>query len=229
MSTDEYNNHKNFELFRYYISRDIDKLDRKIEGRNNELFSYILASLVDVVVVMLFQNDIAEKSILIKIVCVIFLIAMFVGVYKASGYLQKSIKTKRKESGLNSLTNEEEKQRIIDEFDNIACDGLLICENYLKKYKETDEDYLKKFYLYEVVHHLNKAVDVFEKVYTRKKQFIQKNTLELIDVYRANNFIDFSKAVLTTVNEKAKEMKDKELEQKLKNLDSLINNWKYID
>ena len=66
------------------------------------------------------------------------------------------------------------------------------------------------------------------KKYTQGKNNSLKNTLELIDVYRANNFIDFSKAVLTTVNEKAMEMEDKELDQNLRNLDSLINNWKYI-
>ena len=30
----------------------------------------------------------------------------------------------------------EEQQRTIDDFDNIACDGLLICENYIRKYSK---------------------------------------------------------------------------------------------
>lgn len=228
MSNSEYNNHKNFELFRFYLSRDISKLDKKIEKQNNEIIGYVLASLVDVMIVMIFQEYLSKQEIIVRICSVFILLVLFILISWSTKIIVSFVQIRSRESGIEEYVDREKRQERIDEFDNIACDGLLICENYIEKYKQTSIDYLREFFLYEVVHHMTKAVSVFDDVYNNRDNYISSKKSELIDVYRANNFMDFSKAVMLFLNEEAANISDKDLNADLINLNSSVDKWKRI-
>lgn len=133
--------HKNLKLLRFYLSKDIREIDKKIQKDESELLGCIIASLVDIFVVLLFDDAldrlISKCSnsvlffILCKIVCVILLLGLFILIRKIFLRIQACRMRKQRESG-RAQNLPETQQEIIDSFDNIACDGLLICQNYIK-------------------------------------------------------------------------------------------------
>lgn len=79
--------HKNLELLRFYVSKDIRKIDAKIQNNESDLLGYFLGSLVDVLVVLLFDDFFAtfleayvtdiNWQVMIKIVLIIALVGLF--------------------------------------------------------------------------------------------------------------------------------------------------------
>ena len=198
----DFNNfgHKNAELLRHYIVREIKGIDKKITDNSSELAGYFIASFVDVLVVMVFDDFLEKTSICYRILIAAILIVAFYIMSKFISYLL----AKRH---VNFLIEGKQKfdrdniEKYIDEFDNIACDGLLICQNYMNKYLNDKKCFIevKEFYFYEIVHHLKKSINSFERVYGKDRSlYIRKNKgdeLYKIDSYRIENFIKISQKI----------------------------------
>lgn len=231
------NGHKNLELFRYYLNRDLQKIDSSIQDNRGELKGNFIASLVDILVVFLFSEnwiDFGKKwideEILIKLITIVVLIVLFIGVSWISNKILQYWHLKRKESGREEYIVDEAKQRMIDGFDNIACDGLLICESYMERYGLTEKPYVKEFFFYEIIHHLTKSTDLFEEIYGHIDLYVSSKEIELIDTYRVNNYIDFTKKINDFLRSEMKEFtKDDEVKRDIDNLDAVVAKWKYID
>lgn len=231
------NGHKNLELFRYYLNRDLQKIDSSIQDNRGELKGYFIASLVDILVVFLFSEnwiDFGKKwideEILIKLITIVVLIVLFIGISWISNKILQYWHLKRKESGREEYIVDEAKQRTIDGFDNIACDGLLICESYMERYGLTEKPYVKEFYFYEIIHHLTKSTDLFEEIYGHIDLYVSSKKIELIDTYRVNNYIDFTKKINDFLRSEMKEFtKDDEVKRDIDNLDAVVAKWKHID
>lgn len=223
------NSHKDLELLRYYLNRDLSRIDRNIQSNKIELLGYFVASLVDMSVVVLFSELLNGKSAWYKLLAVIILIVLFIAVSKTANYIATWISNRRKESGREEYYLDDARQAIIDEFDNIACDALLICENDMQRYEETDIEYIKNFYLYEIIHHLTKSVDLFNEIYSHRDLYISSKNSELIDSYRVNNYIEFAKGINEFLRDAFKSQKiGNELETDLDNLNESISSWEII-
>ena len=235
--------HKNIELLCFYLGKDISKIDKKIQDGESNLLGYFIASLVDILIVLFFDQGLQElltskidSDLLIvgiKILCIVGLLFVFLLVVWAVKFIRNFINIRRTISGKKAYKVKDEQQSKIDDFDNIACDGLLICQNYIQRYGEADQDYVKEFYLYEIIHHLDKARIIFMEIYRDKILYIatQENdyNTELIDTYRVNNFITFAKAILVFLNEKIPEKPDNEdLKRDMDNLREKIGKWELL-
>ena len=233
--------HKNLELLRFYLSKDIREIDKKIQKDESELLSCIVASLVDISAVIFF-DDVLDRLIsaftdsilfliLCKVLCIILLLALFVAVRKGFLAVQNWQMRKQRESG--RLQNLPETQlETIDLFDNIACDGLLICQHYIKKYKEEEVEYIKLFYFYEIIHHLRKAEEIYSVINSDQSTYISSSP-KTLDSYRVNNFIDFAKEIFKFINKTTSELPELTLTNSLKNdIDNLgekIKTWTKIE
>lgn len=223
------NNHKNLELFRYYLNRDLARIDHNIQSNHNELYGYFIASLVDMSIVVFFNDFFAHKSICIKLTSILVLIALFICVSKIANALGRRHNIRQKELGKEEYLLDDARQAIIDSFDNIACDSLLICENYLQRHQTAEEEYVKNFYLYEIIHHLTKSVDVFNEIISHPDLYISSKDSELIDSYRINNYIDYAKAIYKFLCDAIqKPITDLELKKDLENLNASVSSWKYV-
>lgn len=157
------------------------------------------------------------------------LIVLFILVSKTANRVAALIVTLKKESGKEEYVVDSARQEIIDGFDNIACDALLICENYIQRYQTAEKDYIKTFYLYEIIHHLSKSVDLFNEIKAHTDWYVSSQHSELIDSYRINNFIDFAQAInLFLTKTISRPITDSELEKDLDNLNESISHWKHI-
>ena len=223
------NGHKNLELLRYYLNRDLTQIDQKIQNSSNELLGYFIASLVDMSVVVLFGDLLSNKGIGFKLCAVFALIVLFLLVLKFSNAVRDWVIARRKESGREEYLIDAEKQKTIDAFDNIACDALLICEEYMQRYLVAEKEHIKDFYLYEIIHHLSKSVDLFNEIDSHHDWYISSQNSELIDSYRINNYIDYAKAIKQFLCVKIqKPIFNPELEKDLDNLFESIDKWTYI-
>lgn len=176
----EQNGHKNLELLRFYLTKDIKSIDRKLQKDESEVLSCVIASLVDVFIVLLFDRMFEEiisgvtqnfwVKIGYKILCIAFLIALFFGIRAVSFTIHNYYLRKKEISGQNDYLDER-KQAVIDSFDNIACDGLLICKNYINKFNTETEKHVKEFYFYEIIHHLRKAVSIYDQIRSHHEEY----------------------------------------------------------
>ena len=216
--------HKNLELLRFYLSKDIREIDKKIQKDESELLGCIIASLVDIFVVVFFDDaldcmistytDSMLVSILFKILCIILLLVLFAAVRRGFLAIQNRKIRKQRESGrLQSLP--EAQLEIIDSFDNIACDGLLICQHYIKKYKEEETQYVKLFYFYEILHHLRKAEEIYDVIDRDSSAYISPSP-KTLDPYRVNNFIDFANEIFCFIKTAVSEPSDVPMTKSLK-------------
>ena len=223
------NNHKNLELFRYYLNRDLARIDNNIQNNANEMLGYFVASLVDMSIVVLFSDLLNDKSAWCKLLAVFILIVLFIVISKIANKVANWLNTCRKESGREEYLIDTARQEIIDGFDNIACDALLICEDYMQRYQEANKVHIKNFYLYEIIHHLNKSVDLFNEINAHRNLYISSENSELIDSYRINNYIDYAKAINQFLCDKIqKPIADRELKKDLDNLNESISKWTHV-
>lgn len=232
--------HKNLELLRFYVSKDIRKIDAKIQNNESDLLGYFLGSLVDVLVVLLFDDFFAtfleayvtdiNWQVMIKIVLIIALVGLFLLVSWSSKKIREHRIKRMQISGKRAYIVSAERQEMIDDFDNIACDGLLICQNYVVRYKQAEEQYIKDFYLYEIIHHLNKAASIGNVIYNNQKLYVSAMNTQLLDSYRINNFISFSQNIVRFLSDEIPEKSgNRELDNDMINLKELIGGWKMID
>lgn len=192
--------HKNLELFRFYVSKDIKRIDKKMEENESNILGYFLGSLIDLLIVIFFDQGVNEllkskcsvTQIACKVVGIVGLLFLFLFISWSTKKIHLYFLYRNKESGRSEYVMKEEQQITIDEFDNIACDGLLICENYIKRYNETVEQHVRNFYLYEIIHHMDKAGAIFNDIYCHRTLYISSENDELLDSYRVNNFIIFA-------------------------------------
>lgn len=230
--------YKNLELLRFYVSKDIKRIDSKMQSNESELLGYFLASLVDLLIVVFFDDLLSQVisrtcnpifQIFIKICLIISFGFLFVTIVFVTKNIRENKIKKRKIIGKNVYIVSEDKQEVIDDFDNIACDGLLICQNYIIRYKEEKEDYIKSFYLYEIIHHIGKATDICNKIYTNQSLYISSKNHQLLDAYRVNNFIIFSKKIIDFLStEIPEDSGDSDLDTEMRNLKELVNKWEKI-
>lgn len=211
----DFNNfgHKNAELLRHYIVKEIRKIDKKITNNSSQIAGYFIASFVDILIVMIFDDFLKKESICFRII----LVVIFCGIFIILSKIISRVLANRHVDFLIEGRQKFEKDNIekyIDEFDNIACDGLLICQNYMKKYK-SDKEYseIKEFYFYEIVHHLKKAINIFEQVYGGNDRHLYiRNTksdpLYKIDRYRIDNFIKLSTKICKFVRSESKDNRE---------------------
>lgn len=228
--------HKNLELLRFYVSKDIKKIDDKMQDNGSNLIGYFIGSLIDILVVLLF-DDVFDKfmeqyvsCLGIQILFKVLLLLLLIGLFIFAAWLTRTIcvwyQKKNDVSGRSLYFVDAKKQEMIDDFDNIACDGLLICQSYIQRYGIAQADYIKDFYLYEIIHHLCKAADIFDEVYHHQSLYISSNNNQLLDSYRVNNFIDFAKEIINFLRSKIPENSgNTELDIDMANLEQLINQW----
>lgn len=231
--------YKNLELLRFYVSKDIKKIDDKMQDNGSDLIAYFIGSLVDIMVVLLFNDSLDQimnqyvSCLVLRILIKVIVLLSLIGLFVFASWLTRAIcilyKKKNDVSGRSRYIVDAKKQELIDSFDNIACDGLLICQYYILKYDNATESYIKNFYLYEIIHHLSKAADIFNEVYHNQALYISSKDNQLLDSYRVNNFIDFSKNIVNFLSLKiSTNSGNAELDKDMTNLIQLINGWNKI-
>lgn len=223
--------YKNIELLRYYLTEQLVEINDKLTGNSDELVGYFIASVVDVLIVMIFNDELKILSFGNKVLVAIGLLIL---VWVVANFFKK-IRYRKKESFVTSgkiRYSANNIQRNIDKFDNIACDGILMCLDYMemyemlrkKQYKCKNQNKIKDelmiFYFYEVLHHLKKAKKIYDQIaqselyrelYVKGEKKDKSNKgleIERIDNYRIINFEKMSDYIIDFLKEELKNNKN---------------------
>lgn len=156
---------KSIELLRFYLVDKIDEIQftfqKALKNEIENLVTEVISSMTALFISFEFlsMNGVLGVFLKILILFLSYLFLKFVVISKIYRY----IKTKKeKKDADEKKLSEPEIKNLIDKFDHIACDGILLSLDFLKKYnasskKSVDE---KRFYLIESFYYYKKAIDI---------------------------------------------------------------------
>lgn len=144
---------------------------------------------------------------------VIFCVGMFIfkGIFYIFRYIYNSCKKER-------LPSNKEVRKIINKFDEIACDNILISQNFIDAYKRhgTSQN-LKEFYFYEIIYYTKISLSNINDLILNSKMCIgNSQNLNKVQLFRLENALKMLKEIYDFL-EKEKSDIDSLLETSLHN------------
>lgn len=184
---------KNAELFRYFVRVDLEKNINKILKQNKSNYSLIVGSVFSgsfSILATYYGTYTSETMGLHKMVIVtLFYISFFI-----IGMLLFSLVRHLIEYIFNAKKKEKQpsKQEIkeyIDDFDHIACDNILISQEFIKVYNDNETPApLKEFYYYEIAYYTKVSLTIIQKLIVNKNLCINdRENTDRIHLFRLKN------------------------------------------
>lgn len=189
---------KNIERLRYRLSNDM----RKIASDNNEKSSDIKDQISNTIFATVFSAFITEvvfrePEVVYDWRTIFKLILVFVGIYILSyiayNFLYSHILAFWKERKIHSVrTGMKVMIQIQKDFDNIACDSVLMARSYRNAFKDLPQDSasktLRTFYYYEILHYIDVACDKTQDLINYKQYCIRTMDKAVgVDLFRVIN------------------------------------------
>lgn len=163
----EMNISKYIELLRFYLLEKLDEIDNSLETTVSDELNDITQSVLSALFAMFISNESIQTDgicgVLLKVGAVIGLYFLFKFIFKKFARFRKT-KTEVKKSDEKELTTKETKN-LVDKFDHITCDGMLLSIDFISKYKdESINKNEREFYLIEAFYYYKKSSIVAELI-----------------------------------------------------------------
>lgn len=240
---------KNFERLRYRLSSDFSDVIKENTERESaynkdiakSIFSAVLSAGISEVAFgkLVFTNQNSNlqsatsasgiisylsKFTILRMILWIFIFS--VGYFLASKFYEWIIqkwKFLNKSFGTKSIAVDKEGlNRIKKDFDNIACDSLLVANDYKKAFDELDiytDKNIKTFYFFEVMHYLESSCKKTEKLLQFKNQCIRaEKQAEGVDIYRVRNAAEIMRDLYEFLSDNSETILEYELNDNSKRL-----------
>lgn len=222
--------HQQNKMIKYYVSRELEDIKVLLEEHNHEIFNYIIASLVDTIVLGLLAKFFGSNTNFGYIVMSVFGIALFLFLVWLINKYNKFSKRQDVISGRVRYSKKEDyTQLIVEKFNNLACPAMLICEEYKSEYFMIENKTLKTFYYLEVVHYAIKVSHIFYEIIYKYHLYIKDRDINYISFYRVENFINLLLDVNCFIQEQFENCShDLSLKQDIDELDENVLNFKEI-
>lgn len=190
MNTDKY-----LELLRFYLTDKIseisDSLKQDIEQQIDTIISTIVAAILSVYISSDFISANGICAVGLKLISVVVLWAFLSWIIKKIFQYRKSSKALN-ECEKHKLPQEKVK-RLVDMFDHITCDGVLLAWDFLKKYDSAGEMNTseKEFYLIEAFYYYRKALQIGSRVVAFSEQCVNDVSVDSgVAKYRLKNICE---------------------------------------
>jgi len=199
---------KNFERLRYRLSNDMREIALDTKGNADEIKGQI-SNTIFATIFSAFITEIAFKdnetgynlgmiALQILIFCIIYIVS-----YIAYNFLYNVVVTAWNKRKVNKIDNGAETMKQIQkDFDNIACDSILVAKSYLDAFSALSNDAsnksLKTFYFYEIMHYLDTACEKTKELVQYKSECIRTTqTASGVDIFRVSNLLNIIKEIDT--------------------------------
>lgn len=203
--------YKNIERLRYRINKDLLAICDDIKKNNDEqrimfidecfsafassfaslFFSQVtfepIKELLQILCKFFFKKTMPSLviTVITAVLCIIILIFVSVQINNILIYMKKRKRNKGPE-GADTID-------YVKEFDNIACDSVIVSIEYKEMYMSTHCEDEKTLYYLEIVHYLETASVIIEKLCADMRNIKSSKNVLGVDVYRVHNI----KAVIT--------------------------------
>jgi len=186
------NINKYIELLRFYVTDKIGQINQSVQDSLSNEIEEILSSILSAIFSLFISTEFIKADglwgIIFKTVIVILSYCSLKYIIKKFRRYRKSNK-EQKAADESNITKNEAKS-LVDRFDHIACDGILLSRDYYQKYIDVEESELneKLFYLFESFYYYKKALQIASLVTKYPKScFSNANNLNGISMYRFIN------------------------------------------
>lgn len=183
---------KYIELLRFYVTDKIGQLNHSVQNTLGNEMDEVLSSILSAFFSFFISSEFVKISgilgttLRLSIVIVLYFVLKFL-IRKTRRYIKS---TKEEKEADESRLSRAEVKSLIDRFDHIACDGILLSRDYHKKYLETEKEKTneKLYYLFEAFYYFKKALQITELVTKYPEDcFNNQNQLSGISMYRFSN------------------------------------------
>lgn len=234
------NIYKYIELLRFYITEKIGQLNQSVNDTLDYQIEDVLSSILSAVLSLYISADLIRVCGLwgtsLRIVTVIILYILLKCMIRRIRRYRKSRKEEKK-SDKGTISRNEAKL-LVDKFDHIACDGILLSRDYLQRYNETCTEKVNErlFYLFEAVYYYKKALQIVALVIQYPDAcYNNPNNINGISMYRFSNvyksLVELKDTLLDMINIETNIEYDCELKdelsdtiEKLNRIDEFIKN-----
>lgn len=231
---------KNFERLRYRLSSDInhnvDELrNDSAESRNsvvNSILAIIFSAFFSEVAVGL-TFDISNLWKELVRICA-FVILYIISYYSCKRILEKrDMKNKENEGKEGSSDTFTGVNQCVKDFDNIACDSVLLAKGYMTEVLEVKDHLLQQFYYYEIMHYIETANTKINSLMINKAECIKRpEKASGVELFRLDNILDMEEEIYkflknhldTFIGEKNSDYKT--IEERLKTIKDQIKDFK---
>lgn len=187
---------KNSEYLRYTVSSKIDlELEKSRRGNISNL-AQIMSSIFSAVIGATLTGTLSDALTIsnewIKLLIIIGIVIIATPIlYFLLYFFIKSISLKVREHRLNKISYYDI-QKLIEKFDNSACDSLIVVENYINIIdKEKPRESIKNYTIYEIIHYLKKALSITKAVLGEMDKCVtHNNDSTKISYFRIVNIIE---------------------------------------
>lgn len=197
---------KNFERLRYRLSNDMREIALDTKGNTDEIKGQI-SNTIFATIFSAFITEIAFKdneigynlgtvSLLILIFCFVYIVS-----YITYNFLYNILVAAWNKRKVNKIDNSADTMKQIQkDFDNIACDSILVAKGYLDAFSTLSNNDLNKslktFYFYEIMHYLDTACEKTKELVQYKSECIRTiQTASGVDIFRVSNLLNIIKEI----------------------------------
>lgn len=210
---------KYIELLRFYVTQKIGAIENTLKHTISDEVRFIVSSLLSALLSLNISNDAIEKNgicgIILRVVVTIVLFFILYQVFSKALLLIRSY-LDIKHSDKRELSYAEAK-RYIDNFDHIACDGVLLARDFLKKVDDPSlSQHEQNFSLIEALYYYKKSLDVTSLIVDHAQVSINNARKDTgVSLYRLIN-------IYYLLNELNQEISQKTSCRKMDQLDEMI-------
>lgn len=215
-------------MTKYYISKELEDIKVLLEDNDHEIFNYIIASLIDTIVLGLLAKYFGSNTNVGYIAMSIFGIGLFLFIVWIINKYKKFSKKQDLISGRIRYSKKEDyRQVIVDKFDNVAYPSMILCIEYKAEYFECDDMTLKTYYYFEIVHYASKASRIFFEIVYQYDFYVKDRNTNYIAFYRIDNFADLLSYINCFIQDEFKNYSDNQsLKKDIDELNRNVLNFK---
>ena len=200
---------KSLELLRYYVGVNFEKTFKryttKTEEKIEQLASTVVSTPISIIVSWYVDHILCITNIIIEILVVFvsfvfgFLICynIFLWIYRRFLKIKRSLKKYKRKSTAHEI------KEVIDNFDHIACDNILVAKEFMQHFDPQKDKQLSTFYYYEIIYYAKNATDKILIILNNPQNYINsryKN--DAIDLFRIKNICNILVEISNFIEQK---------------------------
>lgn len=199
---------KNLELLRYYIGINFEKNFRAFakqnEEKNEQLASTVFSTALSLIASFLSTKYIQFFSVPLNvaIILLVFVVGFIISYNVYICAYRKILRVKKSLKRYKRKTSAIEIKEIIDSFDHIACDNVLVAKEFMQHFDPQSDLELSTFYYFEIIYYAKTAAKKTLKILNNSNNCINsKDKTDAIDLFRIKNLCVILKQILQFISE----------------------------
>lgn len=194
---------KNLELLRYYVGINFEKnfraFARQNEEKNEQLASTVFSTALSLIASYLSTKYIQDFSVArnVVIILLVFVVGFIISYNVYICAYQKILRVKKSLKRYKRKTSANEIKEIIDSFDHIACDNVLVAKEFMRHFNPQIDLELCTFYYFEILYYAKIATQKTRNILQNRETCINsKRKTDAIDLFRIKNLCNILQEIL---------------------------------